>query len=177
MTEAAPAFLAVARFDKPHGLKGEALLFALTDEPDRVFVAGRALTPLDGSGRPSGPPVTIERAKRYHRQWLFRFQGVGSRTGLEQWPRACLLGVPTRELTPPRNDQLYKHEIPGVAVVVNRERVGVVSDLLSGPGGDLLEIDIAGRQHLVPFRRPIVKRVDRAAREIELDPPPGLLEL
>ena len=177
MTEGAPAYLAVARFDKPHGLKGEALLFALTDHPDEVFVAGRVLLPLDTAGQPAGNPVTIERAKRYHRQWLIRFRGVGSRTELDQWPRASRFGMPSDELAPPRNDQLYRHEIAGVAVVVGGETIGVVKDLLTGPGGDLLEIEVAGRQQLIPFRKPIVTRVDRAARLIELDPPPGLLEL
>jgi 16S rRNA processing protein RimM len=175
--EAAPAYLAVARFDKPHGLKGEALLFALTDEPDRLFVEGRALMPLDADGQPTGTAVIVERARRYHRQWLFKFRGVPDRTTLEQWPRALAFGVPSSELTPPRNDQLYRHEIAGVAVVVGNETVGVVKALARAPGGDLLVIDVGGREQLVPFRKPIVKRVDRAARQIELDPPPGLLEL
>ena len=30
---------------------------------------------------------------------------------------------------------------------------------------------------MVPFGKPIVVRVDRAARRIEIDPPEGLLEL
>ena len=177
--EAAPAYLAVARFDKPHGLKGEALLFALTDSPEQVFAAGRELMPLDSAGQPAGNPVTIERARKYHRQWLFRFRGVDSRTELDQWPRASLFGVPRDQLAPPRNDQLYRHEIAGVAVVVGGETIGVVKALLSCPGGDLLEIQVAGREkeQLIPFRKPIVRRVDRAARQIELDPPPGLLEL
>lgn len=175
--EAAPAYLAVARFDKPHGLKGEALVFALTDEPDRVFVEGRALMPLDADGQPAGTAVIVERAKRYHRQWLIRFAGVPDRTTLDRWPRALMFGVPSSELTPPRNDQLYRHEIAGVAVVVGSETIGVVKALARAPGGDLLVIEVAGREQLVPFRKPIVKRVDRAARQIELDPPPGLLDL
>jgi 16S rRNA processing protein RimM len=175
--EAAPAYLAVARFDKPHGLKGEALLFALTDEPDAVLVEGRALMPLDMAGRSAGNAVTIERARRYHRQWLVKFRGVPDRTTLDQWPKKLTFGLPSSELTPPRNDQLYRHEVAGVAVVVGGETVGMVKDLASGPGGDLLVIEIAGREQLIPFRKPIVKRVDRAARQIELDPPPGLLEL
>jgi ribosomal 30S subunit maturation factor RimM len=40
----------------------------------------------------------------------------------------------------------------------------------------LLEVEIEGRTLLVPFKRPIVKRVDRTKRIIELDPPDGLLE-
>src|SRR6185436_7294074 len=175
VTEAAPAWLVVARFDKPHGLKGEALLFALTDDPDDVFKEGRSLMPLGADGQPAGPPVKIVRAKKYHRQWLFRFAGVADRTTLDQWPRAQTFGVPSGELKPPRNDQLYRHEIAGVAVVVNGEVVGVVKELARAPGCDLLVVDVAGRELLVPFRKPIVKQVDRAVRRIELDPPPGLM--
>ena len=66
---------------------------------------------------------------------------------------------------------------PGTAVVVSDRVIGVARELLSGPGGDLLAVDVDGRECLVPFRRPIVRRIDRAARRIELDPPPGLLAL
>lgn len=170
-------YLGVARFNKPHGLKGEALVYALTSEPDAVFVPGRSLMALDEAGQPVGEALVIERARRYHREWLIKFRGLDERTPLERWGRQGLLGVPKDELTPPREDQLYMHEIPGTPVVVGDEVVGVAKEVLSGPGGDLLALDIGGKELLVPFRKPIVKRVDRARRQIELDPPEGLLEL
>ncbi len=55
-------YLAVARFRKPHGLKGEALIYPLTDEPDAVFVPGRVLVPVDEEGRPMGLEVVIHKA-------------------------------------------------------------------------------------------------------------------
>ena len=171
------AYLAVARFHKPHGLKGEALLWALTNEPDRVLVAGRVLTPLDDEGQPAGAGVTVERARRHHREWLVKFQGFTARDALDGWSKQSLLGVARTELTPPRDDQLYVHEIPGTPVVVNGRVIGAARELLSGPGGDLLALDLNGRELLVPFRKPIVRKVDRVARVIELDPPPGLLDL
>ena len=63
-------YLAVARLKKPHGLKGEVVLWALTDEPDEVLAAGRELTPIDEAGVAIGEPVVIERSRPYHRQWL-----------------------------------------------------------------------------------------------------------
>ncbi len=51
------AYLAVARFRKPHGLKGEAVCWVLTDEPERVFTVGRLLTPVDENGDRIGEPV------------------------------------------------------------------------------------------------------------------------
>jgi 16S rRNA processing protein RimM len=72
---------------------------------------------------------------------------------------------------------MYEHEVPGADIVVDGEIVGKAIDLVRVPAGKLLEVEIEGRTLLVPFKRPIVKRVDRTKRIIELDPPDGLLEL
>lgn len=171
------AYLAVARVRKPHGLKGEVVAWVLTDEPERVFAAGRKLVPVDASGAAIGAPLVIERSRPYHRHWLLKFEEVEDRTVLEGW-RQRLLGMPQEELQPPGDDELYVHEVPGAGVLVDGREVGRATGLVEMPGGwQLLGVEIEGREVFVPFRRPIVTRVDRAARVIELDPPDGLLEL
>ena len=72
---------------------------------------------------------------------------------------------------------MYVHEIPGTPVVVGGQVIGAARELIASPSGALLAVEVGGRELLVPFRKPIVKRVDREARVIELDPPPGLLDL
>jgi 16S rRNA processing protein RimM len=170
------AYLAVARFRKPHGLKGEALCWVLTDEPERVFAAGRRLTPLDSGGLKAGEPLEIERGRRYHGGWLLKFREIDDRGELERWDQVAL-GVPQGELTPPGKDQIYEHEVPGAIVLVDGREVGTVTGVLDAAGAKLLAIDVNGREVLVPFRQPIIVRIDRVARRIEIDPPPGLLEL
>lgn len=168
--------LAVARFQKPHGLKGEAIVFPLTDAPDAVFVPGRMLFPVDDEGQPVGAPVEVERARPYHRRWLLKFRGVDDRNGLQAW--SGLLGARREELTPPAEGEFYEHEIAGVDVVVGGKVVGTGAGLIRIPAGQLLAVAMAdGREVLVPFRKPVVVAVDRAARRIELNPPDGLLEL
>ena len=170
-------YLAVARLKKPHGLKGDAVVWALTDDPHEVLVTGRRLVPVDEEGRPVGEPVVIERSRPYHRQWLLKFEAIDDRTVLEQWSQR-LFGVPASELRPPAADELYVHEVPGATVVVDDDVVGRAVGLLDLPGGvRLLQVDVGGREVLVPFRRPIVREIDRAARRITIDPPAGLLEL
>lgn len=169
-------YLAVARFQKPHGLQGELVIFPLTDDPGAVFVAGRELVPVDGTGRAVGPGVVIERARAYHRRWLVKFRGLEDRTALERWD-VDLLGVPREALTPPRDGEMYYHELPGSRVTAAGRTVGTVTDVARVPGGELLLVDAGGRELLIPLRAPIVVRLDRAQREIEIDPPPGLLEL
>lgn len=170
------AFLAVARFRKPHGLKGEAVCWVLTDEPERVLAAGGTVTPVDDGGRPVAPPLVIERSRPYHRQWLLKFREIDERSALEAWS-GTLLGVPEERLRTPDGNEAYVHELPGMAAVMHGEVVGVVRELLDVPGGNLLALDVDGREVLVPFRRSIVRRVDRDARRVEIEPPEGLLEL
>ncbi|UCD25534.1 MAG: 16S rRNA processing protein RimM [Gemmatimonadota bacterium] len=170
------AYLAVARFRKPHGLKGDAVCWVLTDDPEQVFTVGRLLTPVDEQGNRIGEPLEIERERRYHRSWLLKFRGIADRGVLERWDQ-ILLGVPREELTPPSEQQMYEHEVPGATVVANGEVVGEVTRVVEAAGGRLLAVDMNGREVLVPFSKPIVVSVDRAAKRIEIDPPEGLLEL
>lgn len=169
-------YLAVARLRKPHGLKGEAVVWVLTDEPDEVLAVGRRLVPIDDAGRPIGPALVIERSRPYHRQWLIKFADVHDRTAIEGW-RERLFGAPADELRAPANDELYVHEVPGFEVMVAGTVIGTVTELMEVPGGPLLAIDVGGREVLVPFRRPIVVAVDRERRTVLIDPPAGLLEL
>jgi len=170
------AYLAVARFRKPHGLKGEAVVWVLTDDPDEVFVTGRLLTPVDEAGTPVGEALEIERTRPFHRAWLVKFKGIEDRGVLEQWDQ-MLLGVPKAELKPLGEGEFYEHDVPGSSVVVDGEVIGEATGLMDIPGGKLLCVDVDGKEVMVPFRDPILIGVDRVARRVEIDPPPGLLDL
>jgi 16S rRNA processing protein RimM len=177
MTMAEAGYLAVARFAKPHGLKGEAVVFVLTSRADEFLVPGQVLTPLDAAGRPAGAPLTVEQARPYHRRWLVKFAEVQERTPLESWPQV-VLGVP--DPGPPPDDgtgPLRDHEVPGAAVLAHGRRIGTARKILDVPGGPLLVVEGDGREHLIPYRPPILVDTVRARREIIVDPPAGLLEL
>lgn len=169
-------YLTVARFQKPHGLKGELIVFPLTDEPEDVFAVGRTLTPIDADGAAMGPPAVIERSRPYHRRWLVKLEGVDDRTAAERFVGQAM-GASIDLLRVPQDDEMYAHEVPGAAVTVGGSMVGTARELLRVPGGHLLVVDVDGREVLVPFRRPILVTVSRERREIVIDPPPGLLEL
>ena len=170
------AYLAVARFRKPHGLKGEAVLLALTDEPAAVFAPGERLMRLDADGAAVGEPLTIERGRWYHRyEWLVKFAGV-TRDELEAWGQT-MLGAPRAKLRPPAPHEMYEHEIAGATVVAHGVPIGIADGLVGAGGARLLVVKSGEKEHLIPFQPPILVRLDRAARTIEVAPPPGLLEL
>lgn len=170
------AYLAVAKFRKPHGLKGEVVVTPLTDEPEEVFVVGRRLMRLDREGKPYGENVVICRARPFHRKWLLQFEGIDGREDLESWPQATF-GVARDELREPGDDEIYVHEIPGAEVVVDGRVIGRALHLIEVPAGDLLAVDVNGKEVLFPFKSPILVSIDGRAKRIELDPPQGLLDI
>lgn len=173
---AEPAYLVVARFLKAHGLKGDALVESLTDEPETVLAAGRRLIEVDERGDGVGSPLTVTRSRRQKGDWLLGFREIESRTALER-RGLKYLGAHREELKPLHPNAMYLHEIPGAQVVERGEVIGIARELVGTPGAELLVVESQGREHLIPFRAPILKRLDRAGRRIEVDLPPGLLEL
>jgi 16S rRNA processing protein RimM len=168
--------LVVARFIKAHGLKGSALIESLTDDPEGVFAAGRRLVEVDEHGEVVGPELTVSRGRRTGDGWLLQFREIDSRTALEA--RALsYLGAPREELKALGPNAMYLHEIPGAEVVAGGEVIGIARELVGAAGAELLVLEAQGREHLIPFRAPILKRLDRAGRRIEVELPPGLLEL
>ena len=76
--------LVVGRLRKPHGLKGDVTLFPLTDDPAAVFAPGRPVWLVGLDGEEVAGPLTIERSRAYHREWLVKFEGTDGREALEQ---------------------------------------------------------------------------------------------
>ncbi|MFI5208077.1 MAG: ribosome maturation factor RimM [Gemmatimonadales bacterium] len=173
-----PTHLAVGLLKKPHGVKGDALVYPLTDAPELVFTAGRVLVLLDRDGRPVGSEVVVVRARAYQRAWLVHFRGMENREALEAL-RERYLGISAGEARPLKEGEFYLHELIGLAVELkDKTPVGVVRDVYDAPQGYLLGVrNEAGKEHLVPFTPGIVRRVDRAERRVVITPPDGLLEL
>lgn len=168
--------LVVARFIKAHGLKGAALVESLTDDPEGVFQVGRRLAEVDERGEVVGRELTVSRGRPMGNGWLLQFQEIGSRTALEAQGFA-FLGAPRETLQALGPNAMYRHEIPGAEVVADGAVIGIARELVGTSGSELLVMEAGGREHLIPFRAPILRRLDRAARRIEVDLPPGLLEL
>src|SRR4051812_50102416 len=96
----------VGRFRKPHGLKGDCTLFPLTDSPDTVFTPGREVWVVDLGGEPVAGPLTLERSRSYHREWLGKFSGVEHREALDPF-RGQFLGVAPGVLGPLAGDEVF----------------------------------------------------------------------
>jgi 16S rRNA processing protein RimM len=168
--------LVVGRLRKPHGLKGDTTLFPLTDNPAAVFAPGRRVWLVGMDGETVAGPVTIERSRPYHREWLIKFAGADGRDALDPW-RGLLLAVPADELVPPEGDEVYLHELEGFSVRLPDETpLGLVSAVYELPAGLMIEVQGPRREFLLPYKKEFVQQVDRAARRLVVTPPEGLME-
>lgn len=169
-----PEFLVVARIGRPHGLRGELTVEVRTDDPDERFVPGRRLlTDPETRG-----PLTVRTAAYHSGRWVLGIEGVDDRAGAEAL-RNTLLLVPAAELPVLVDpEEFYDHQLVGLPVRTGGgEAMGVVSDVVHGPAGDLLVLQRDGRETLIPFIRQMVPTVDLSGGFVVVDPPEGLLEL
>jgi 16S rRNA processing protein RimM len=166
----------VGRLRKPHGLKGDCNLFPLTDDPATIFAPGREIWLVDLSGEVVAGPLTVERSREYHREWLVKFAGVESRDALEPF-RAHFLGVPADQLAPLGDDEVYLHELDGFSVrLADNTPLGLVSAVYELPSGVMIEVQGPKREFLLPYKKEFVQRVDRAERRLTVAPPEGLID-
>ena len=168
--------LVVGRLRKPHGLKGDCTLFPITDDPRAVFTPGRSVWLVGLEGTVVAGPITIERSREYHREWLIKFAGADHRDALDPW-RGLFVAVPEVELTPPEGDEVYLHELAGFAVrSEDGTPLGLVSAVYELPSGLMIEVQGPKREFLLPYRKEFVREVDRGKRRLVVAPPEGLVE-
>jgi 16S rRNA processing protein RimM len=179
MSDEAPALIIVGRVRKAHGLRGELVVEAITDEPDAVFAPGRCVLAGTTTGEATTPrkELHVTAASPFKGGYIVRFAEVNDRNEAELWRERYLLAS-AAELAPPGEDEIYLHELSGMRVLLETdEEVGKVIGYYELPQGLTLDVARAdGRPSvLIPYDR-VVTSVDRAGRVIHVAPPDGLLD-
>ncbi len=175
----APEYLIVGVVLKPHGIRGELAVALETDRPNEVYHPGRVLRTGDPAGKPDGGCVTVERTRPFKGGLLLKTAEHTSRTEAVDGLRGRTLLLPREEAHPLDEDEVWTHELVGMRVVADGAPVGDVREVYDAPaGGHLLSIARQDRSELlVPFVRDLVRKVDREARVLEIEPREGLLDL
>jgi 16S rRNA processing protein RimM len=165
-------WLIVGSIRKPHGIHGEVAAAALSDFPERL--APGVVVGIGGDR----PERLIElHTVRWHKgAWLLGLVGVRERNDVEAL-RGSNIFLPAQPRADLPANYYYEHELIGCRCAGPAgEDLGLVTALFAGGGGTVLEVAAPRGPALVPFRSPIVVRVDPEARVIHLDPPRGLFD-
>ena len=178
MSDEAP--VVVARIARAHGIHGGLLLEAETDHAEALFQPGRRLLIVEGT-RPLEnvselDHLTIGTAQLHGRRWLVTTEQLPDRTAAEKF-RGAKLGVSREELPDLGEDGYLLHDLIGMTVVDGGVPVGVIREVYDQPGAPLLEIEVEGRQRLVPFQEGVVEEVHVDSREVHVTLPAGLLDI
>jgi 16S rRNA processing protein RimM len=116
-------------------------------------------------------------AARDKDEWLLTLDGVDTREAAEALRGASIAVV--RGAVPLADDELLVADLIGCTLFdVAGRALGEVTGSFDSGAHEVLEVRAAdGNEFMVPFVAPIITAVDVAARRIDCDPPPGLIDL
>jgi 16S rRNA processing protein RimM len=172
-----PALIIVGRVRKAHGVRGDLVVEALSDDPDAVFAVGRRVIAGTATGDPAkdGRELHITSSTPFKGGYIVHFEEITDRDAADLWRDRYVL-APADELAPPDENEIYIHEITGMRVELESgELVGTVADVFELPQGLTLDVARERGSIMIPYDR-VVTGVDREARVIRIDPPLGLLD-
>jgi 16S rRNA processing protein RimM len=169
--------LRVGRLTKAHGLKGAIKLELFTDDPARRFVPGAVFTLQVPTGSPwHGKSLTLTELRWYNGHPVGFFEGVSDRTQAETLVKAILWIEQDSAEASQEEDAWYDHQLVGLAVHREGEKVGTVARIDHFPAQDLLIVATANGEVMVPFVKALVPAVDIQSGIVTVTPPAGLFE-
>ena len=163
----------VGRILRPHGNRGHVLVLPETDFIESRFAPG-AIVMSQRAGIVT--PMTITACRVHDGRPIVGINGVESINDAETL-RGCELRVPADELPVLAPGQYWRHDLIGCVVQCEGRDVGRVIRVDDAGTTLLVVADSSGQEVLVPLIDSICRRVDIAARAIEIAPMAGLLDL
>ena len=186
---AQPDYALVGLVRKAQGVRGEVLIEPLTDSPDVIFAPGSrvfggdakgelpATADVEDAGSGHHPPtLTIDTVRPHKGGLMVQFEEIQDRNSAELWRGRYLL-VPFTELPPPKENEVYLHDLIGMSVE-NEEgaHVGEVTTFYELPQGVVLDVKTPRGSVLIPYSPESVLRADLGKRTIVFNQKSGLLD-
>lgn len=169
--------LRVGRLVKAHGLKGAIKLELYTDSPNERFAPGAVLElQVPESSAWFGKTVTVNELRWYNQSPVIFLKDIEDRTAAESLIKAILLVDTDVSALPVEPDAWYDHQLVGLKVLRDGEPIGEVIRVDHLPAQDLLAVETASGEVLVPFVKAIVPEVNIEAGTLTVTPPGGLFE-
>jgi 16S rRNA processing protein RimM len=181
-----PEYAIVGLIRKAQGIRGEVVVEPLTDKPGVVFASGSRVfagtsngdlaIAHDGKGVEEIPTLTVSGSKPFKKGLIVQFEELRDRDSAELWRGRYLL-APFSELPPLKEDEVYLHDLIGMAVVsVAGEPIGAVTTFYELPQGIMLDVKTARESVIIPYRPEIVVKTDIEARTIVINDTLGFLD-
>jgi 16S rRNA processing protein RimM len=158
--------LNVGRIGRAHGILGEATIEVRTDDAASRFALGASLE-TDDHGN-----LVVDSVRVHNGILLLSFVGHTDRNAVEKL-RDVLLYADV-DIDAPGEDEDDYHVLQLIGCKANLEDgtlLGDVKDVLNLPGQDVLVIQAASGEVLIPFVRALVPEVDILGKRLTVIPP------
>jgi 16S rRNA processing protein RimM len=155
-------------------LKGDVRLEQILED-DEAFQTGRPVVLVTING--GRVDTEIESFRRQHGRCVAKFRGIDSISEAEKYigNQVQIVADALPEL---EQGWFYTFQLKGCQVfTLEGELIGTVSDVLGSGGSEILKVDLADQETLIPFAQEFMKSIDLDQRKIEVDLPEGLREL
>jgi len=169
------AWLLVGQVVAAHGLRGWLRVKCWSDFPERFTQPGPRWLQRDSDPEPLLHSLVEGRFFPNKGLYLVRLEGIPDRTAAEAWVGAKVL-VPASQRPSLGPEEYHYRDLIGLAVYHQGRLLGHVSAIWAG-GQDVLEVSTPDkRQVLIPFVKALVPVVDLEKGQLQVQPPPGLVE-
>lgn len=194
-------WLEIGRIVAPQGVRGLMRVYPDSDFPERFLEPGRRWLRRKGGYQPEAVELLGGRDIPGKGLYVIELEGVETREAAEALRNAVLV-VPEGDRPQLEAGEFHVSDLLGLEVFHHQtgERLGVTIDIFSA-GNDLLQVQLdenllpqkpvevkkkkakkrqkppAPPTVFIPFVEAIVPVVDLGNRRLEVDPPPGLLEM
>lgn len=166
------SLISIASITRAQGLRGVVRVRIEFDD-DRLFKIGRdVILSLDGTVR----ETKIEFLRPQHGRWVAKLESIDSISDAEEWIGAEI-SVRKGDLPSAEEGAYFSFDLEGCTVYASGEPVGTVRRVLDYGQTSMLEVDRKGNEVLIPFVNAYLRKVDTAAKRIEVELPAGLIEL
>ncbi|MBI4165167.1 MAG: 16S rRNA processing protein RimM [Acidobacteria bacterium] len=175
--ENASEYVAVARITRPQGRRGEVAAEILSDFPERLLGL-KTVFLRDSGGKPEA--MQVEDAWPHKGRIILKFSSVDSIDDAERLRGREVL-IPRSERAPLGEHQYWVSDLEGCRVLVERDgtttEVGRVVGVDAAGGAEVLRVESAQGEVLIPLAQEICTRIDTESKVIWIDPPEDLLKL
>ncbi|MEN9749299.1 MAG: hypothetical protein RL149_377 [Actinomycetota bacterium] len=169
--------LRVGRLVKAHGLKGAFKLELYTDSPKLRFVEGAILKLQVPETSPwFGKSVTVNELRWYNNAPVLFLKECDDRNTADTLVKAILLVDVSNDEITNEEDAWFDHQLVGLKVIRDSVEIGKIARVDHLPSQDLLAVETANGEVLVPFVKAIVPVVDIKNHSVTVTPPAGLFE-
>lgn len=168
------AYYNVGKIVNTHGLRGQIKVISITDFASQRYKKGQELVILkDGQLVETVVMTSHMKHKNFD---IISFENHPSINDVEKY-KGLMLAVDEKYLDELQDDEFYYHEIIGLSVYVNNEKIGIVKEILELGSNDVWVVQRVGKKDvLIPYIDDVVLSVSVANQRVDIAEIEGLLD-